>query len=130
MASDTDTDTGTALARSAARRTGTDIPILIAILLVLAASGGSAYLGARWVAEDLRADLTLRPPVVLFDMAGAVRGVAPDRLADVVAREKARAECLAEAGFLVLDAQAVIAAPSDLHIDAASARDDKGGLAR
>jgi len=130
MTSDTDTDTGTASARSAARRTGTDIPILIAILLVLAASGGSGHLGARWAAEALRSELTLRPPVVLFNLAGAVRGVAPDRLAAVVAREKARAGRLADAGFLVLDAQAVIAAPADLHIEAAVARDDKGGLAR
>jgi hypothetical protein len=125
-----DTYTGTALARSAARRTGTDIPIWIAILLVLAASGGSGYLGARWAAEDLRTELILRPHVVLFDMAGAVRGVVPDRLAAVVAREKARADRLADAGFLVLDAQAVIAAPADLQIDVASARDDRGGLPR
>jgi hypothetical protein len=103
---------------------------LIAILLVLAASGGSGYLGARWAAGDLRAELTLRPPVVLFDMAGAVRGVAPDRLAAVVAREKARAERLADAGFLVLDAQAVIAAPADLSIDAAPAHDGGGGRPR
>jgi hypothetical protein len=103
---------------------------LIAILLVLAASGGSGYLGARWAAEALHSELALRPPVVLFDMAAAVRGVAPDRLAAVVAREKASAERLAEAGFLVLDAQAVIAAPLELTIDAAIARDDRGGRPR
>jgi hypothetical protein len=30
----------------------------------------------------------------------------------------------------VLDAQAVIAAPADLYIDVAAARDDVGGMAR
>jgi hypothetical protein len=99
-------------------------------LLIIASAGASGYLGAQWVAEELRSELTLRPPVVLFDMAAAVRGVAPDRLAAVVAREKARAERLAEAGFLVLDAQAVIAAPADLHMDAASSRDDARGPPR
>ena len=90
---------------------------------VLALSGadrrgrGPACVGAWWAAEQLRAELALRPPVVLFDMAGAVRDVAPDRLAAVVAREKARARRLAEGGVLVLDAQAVIAAPPDLYLD-------------
>jgi hypothetical protein len=98
--------------------------------LVLATTIVSGYLGARWAAEDLRAELALRPPVVLFDMADAVLGVAPDRLATVIAREKKQAERLAEGGFLVLDAQAVIAAPPDIYIDAASAREDVGGLAR
>ncbi len=101
-----------------------------AVALSTATVVASGYLGARWAAEDLRAELALRPPVVLFDMAAAVRGVAPDRLAAVVAREKARAERLADAGFLVLDAQAVIAAPADLHIEAASARVDVGGPPR
>ena len=125
-----DTDTGSPSARMAGRLSGVTLPVWAAIGLVLATAVVSGYLGARWAAEDQHAKLALRPPVVLFDMAGAVRGVAPDRLAAVVAREKARAERLADAGFLVLDAQAVIAAPPDLDIDAASARDDVGGMAR
>ena len=125
-----DTDNGSPSARMAGRLSGVTLPVWAAIGLVLATAVVSGYNGARWAAEDLRAELALRPPVVLFDMAAAVRGVAPDRLAAVVAREKARAKRLADAGFLVLDAQAMIAAPPDLYIDAASARDDVGGLAR
>jgi len=125
-----DTDTGATSVRMAGRLAGVTLPVWAAIGLVLATAVVSGYLAARWAAEDLRAELALRPPMVLFDMAGAVRGVAPDRLAAVVAREKARAKRLADAGFLVLDAQAVIAAPPDIYIDAASARDDVGGLAR
>ena len=130
MASDTDTDTGATSARGAGRTAGMPLSLWLAVLLVIASAGASGYLGAQWVAEELRSELTLRPPVVLFDMAGAVRGVVPDRLAAVVAREKARADRLADAGFLVLDAQAVIAAPPDLHIAAAVARDGRGGVAR
>jgi hypothetical protein len=114
----------------AGRLSGVPLPVWAAAALGLATAVASRYLGARGAAEDLRAELALRPPVVLFDMAGAVRGVAPDRLATVIAREKKQAERLAEGGFLVLDAQAVIAAPPDLYIDAASARDDRGGLLR
>jgi hypothetical protein len=84
--------------------------------LVLTAAVGSACIGAWWVREQLRAELTLRPPVVLFDMAGAVNGVPPAQLASVVSRETARARRLAEGGVLVLDAQAVIAAPPDLYL--------------
>jgi hypothetical protein len=128
MASETGSSSPSAPA--AARFSEVSLPVWAAVALGLATAVASGYLGARWAAEELRAELTLRPPVVLFDMAAAVRGVAPDRLAAVVAREKARAERLAEVGFLVLDAQAVIAAPADFHIEAASARVDVGGPPR
>ena len=117
-------------ARTMRRSAGVTLPVWAAVGLGLATAFASGYLGARWAAEELRSELALLPPVVLFDMSAAVRGVAPDRLAAVVAREKARAERLADAGFLVLDAQAVIAAPADLHIEAASARVDVGGRPR
>ena len=121
-----DTDTGSPSARMVGRLSGVTLPVWAAIGLVLATAVVSGYLGARWAAEDLRAELALRPPVVLFDMVGAVRGAAPDQLAVVVAREKAKAERLVEGGFLVLDAQAVIAAPPDLFIHSASILDDIG----
>ena len=125
-----DTNTGATSVRMAGRLSGVTVPVWATIGLVLATAVVSGYLGARWAAEDLRAELALRPPVVLFDMAGAVRGVVPDQLAVVVAREKAKAERLVEGGFLVLDAQAVIAAPPDLYIDSAASLDDVGGAPR
>ena len=112
---------------SAAPRTGTSMTVPIAVLLLLATAGGSGYLGVQWAGEDLRAELALRPPVVLFDLAGAVRDVAPERLGSAMARVKDRAARLGEGGFLVLDAQAVIAAPPDLYLDPASALDTIGG---
>ena len=98
--------------------------------MVLAAAAGSGFLGARWTAENMRAELALRPPVILFDMAGAVRGAGPSQLGAVVARGKEQAERLAKGGFLVLDVQAVIAAPPELYLDAAAVLDDVGGALR
>ena len=88
----------------------------LAVLLVLLAGGGSGYLGARLGGDALRSELALRPPVILFDLAGAVQGAEPSQLAAVVARETEQAKRLAAGGFLVLDAQAVIAAPPDLYL--------------
>ena len=116
-----------ATATPAARLAGPGISVPIAMLLVLATAGGAGYLGAHWAAEDLREELALRPPVVLFDLAGAVRDVAPERLGSAMARVKERAARLSEGGFLVLDAQAVIAAPPDLYLDPASPLDTVGG---
>ena len=125
-----DTDNGSLSARTAGRLSGVTLPVWAAIGLVLATAVVSGYLGARWAAEDLRTELALRPPVILFDMAGAVRGVAPNQLDTVIAREKKQTARLAEGGFLVLDAQAVIAAPPDLFIHSASILDDIGGPPR
>jgi hypothetical protein len=102
----------------------------VLVLPVLIVAVASACIGAWWAWEQLRAELMLRPPVVLFDMAGAVRDVPPAHLAAVVARETARARRLAEGGVLVLDAQAVIAAPPELYIDSTAARDEAGAVPR
>jgi hypothetical protein len=109
---------------------GKPVSLWLVVPLVLAAVVGSGYVGARWTAESLRAELALRPPVILFDMAGAVRGAGPEQLSVVVAREKEQAKRLAVGGFLVLDAQAVIAAPPELYLNAAAALDDVGGALR
>ena len=46
-------------------------------LLGLLAAGGAGYLGAVLAERPLRAELALRPPVILLDLADAVRGVPP-----------------------------------------------------
>jgi len=109
---------------------GTGVAPWVLALLVLTAAVGSACIGAWWAWEQLRAELTLRPPVVLFDMAGAVNGAPPAQLAAVVARETARARRLAEGGVLVLDAQAVMAAPPDLYLVASGPSDTAGDAPR
>jgi len=102
----------------------------VLVLAVLAAAVASAWVGAWWARESLKAELTLRPPVVLFDMAGAVSGAPPTQLANSVALETARARRLAEGGVLVLDAQAVIAAPPDLYLVPSGTAEPGGGATR
>ena len=92
--------------------------------------GASGYFGARWTAESLHAELALRPPVILFDMAGAVRDAEPAQLGAEVARQKEQAERLAAGGFLVLDTQAVIAAPPELYLAPGSNPEDAGDRPR
>jgi len=111
-----ETETASASSRTAGGTASLRLSLLTAVLLVLAAAGVSTYLCARWTAESLRTELALRPPVILFDMAGAVRDVEPARLGAAVAQQKEQAKRLAAGGFLVLDAQAVIAAPPELYL--------------
>lgn len=92
------------------------LPWPLVLLMLVAAAVGAAFLGARWTAEGFQTELALRPPVVLFDLAEAVREVPPEELGAAVARARERAERLAAGGFLVLDAQAVIAAPPELYL--------------
>ena len=99
-------------------RTGICQSSWLVVSLVLAAAAGFGYLGARWTAERLHEELALRPPVILFDMAGSVRDVEPARLGAAVAHQKEQAKRLAAGGFMVLDAQAVIAAPPELYLTA------------
>jgi hypothetical protein len=86
------------------------------LLLGLLAAGATGYLGAVLAERPLRAELALRPPVILLDLADAVRGVPPGALDARVADARDRAKRLAAGGFLVLDAQAVIAAPLELYL--------------
>ena len=98
------------------RHAGMRLSPWLAVPLALVAAGGSGCFAAWWGGDALRAELALRPPVILFDLAGTIQGAEPSQLAAVVARETEQAKRLAAGGFLVLDAQAVIAAPPDLYL--------------
>ena len=111
-----ETETESASGPSVVRNSGTRLSPWLAVVLMLLAGGGSGYLGARLGDDALRSELALRPPVILFDLAGAIQGAEPSQLAARVARETEQAKRLAAGGFLVLDAQAVIAAPPDLYL--------------
>jgi hypothetical protein len=93
------------------------LPLWAAALVVLASAGGAGYLGAWLAVRDVENDLALRPPVLVLDVATAARGADPERIADVLAGHNAKVRRLAEAGLLVLDAQAVLAAPADLYLE-------------
>ena len=99
-------------------------PPWLAVLVVGAVAAGAGLLGAHTTARRLEAELALRPPVILVDIAAAVQGAEPTAFAAVAARERAQAERLAAGGFLVLDAQAVIAAPPELYLTPAGAAGD------
>ena len=88
------------------------------VLAVVIAAGGAGYLGAYLAQRHLRSELALRPPVILFDLAEAVKGGEPAGLDVRLERARSRAHRLAAGGFLVLDAQAVIAAPPELFLAA------------
>jgi hypothetical protein len=68
------------------------------------------------VSKDLRAELALRPPALVLDLATAVRSAPPEVVDELLARQLATARQLAAGGFLVLDAQAVLAAPPELTV--------------
>jgi hypothetical protein len=79
------------------------------------------------VAErQLWRDLALRPPVVIFDLAATVGGGESSTLDARLAAERDRAKRLAAGGFLVLDAQAVIAAPPELYLAAGAGAQSPG----
>jgi hypothetical protein len=84
---------------------------------MLATAGGAGYLGAWLAAREVENGLALRPPVLVLDVATAARGADPERIADVLAGHNATVRRLGEAGVLVLDAQAVLAAPADLYLE-------------
>jgi hypothetical protein len=85
--------------------------------LGLAAALGSGSLGGWWVTREVRAELALRPPVLVLDLSAAVRSVPPEEVDAALARQLTVARQLAAGGFLVLDAQAVLAAPPGLSVD-------------
>jgi len=83
------------------------VPLVLATL-------ASGALGAFLAVRPLRSDLATRPPVVILDAAEALRGVPAGQVGPVIARQRDIARRLAAGGVLVLDPQAVVAAPAGL----------------
>ena len=99
--------------RSAPARASGGI-LLLAAILPAALAGG--YLGAEIAARPLREAIATRPPVLMIDVAAALDGIAPEDVGEAIADLKATAARLADGGVLVLDAQAVLAAPQDAYV--------------
>ena len=95
-------------------------------MLGFAAALGSGWLGGWWASKEVRAELALRPPALVLDLATAVRSAPPEAVDELLARQLATARQLAAGGFLVLDAQAVLAAPPGLTVTAPGAVGDVG----
>jgi hypothetical protein len=83
---------------------------------VLAVALGAGYLGAQVALRPVRTALETRPPVVVLDLATVLQGVAAESAGAVIAAQRELATRLAEGGVLVLDAQAVLAAPADAYL--------------
>lgn len=88
---------------------------ILAVPLVAAAVG---FLGAQLALRPVVAELATRPPVLVLDLVQTVRGLAPAQADAAIARQRAIAHRLAQVGVLVLDAQAVLDAPSNLVLPA------------
>ncbi len=95
-------------------------------LLGLAGALAAGTLGGWWVSRELRAELALRPPALVLDLAKVVRSAPPEAVDELLARQLATARQLAAGGFLVLDAQAVLAAPPELTVTPAGAAAETG----
>jgi hypothetical protein len=85
--------------------------MLAVVLLVSALAGALGGAGLRAI-QDRGSDDTaaLRPPVLVLSVADALRA---GRDATAI---RGLAQRLADGGFLVLDAQAVLAAPQELFV--------------
>ena len=86
------------------------------VVFGLAGALTAGALAGWWVSRDLRAELALRPPALVLDLATSVRSAPPEAVDELLARQLTAAKQLAAGGFLVLDAQAVLAAPAELTV--------------
>lgn len=94
--------------------------VLLVVLVVTAVAGvGTAW----WCQQQLDRALALRPPVMLLDLATAARAASPTQLPALLRTYTQIADRLAAHGVLVLERNAVLAAPPALRIDAAEVSD-------
>lgn len=98
--------------------------LLLVMALAIFASG---YLGALLAVQPLLGELATRPPVLILDSAGALRGLPATQVGPAITRQRDLARRLAAGGVLVLDPQAVVAAPAGLFLRTAPLPADAGG---
>jgi len=107
-----------------------DRTLLVATLLAAGAGAGTGYLAAVAACGPLAEALALRPPVVVLALAGGLESLPPEGWAAQLRAHSESAARLARAGYLVLDAQAVVAAPADLYLAGPGRSEGKHGAAR
>ena len=93
--------------------------LLVALSVTAVASAGTTW----WCQQQLDRALALRPPVMLLDLATAARAASPTQLPALLRTYTQIADRLAAHGVLVLERNAVLAAPPALRIDAAEVSD-------
>jgi len=104
------------------------IPLALTALICVAV----VYALMRRQVAHLEAEITARPPVIVVDfarMATALKGRSADVIEGEMARVRGRMMELGDAGYVVLDGQAVLSAPDDLFLtplDAGAPRSGDG----
>ena len=92
---------------------GSGLGLVAGLLMVVAVGALVGAAGLRWVQGlDSASERAASAPVIILSVADLVRG-GKDAL-----EIRALAKRLADGGFLVLDAQAVLAAPPGLYLQA------------
>ena len=92
--------------------------LTVAVALVVGAAGGA---GADYYLHQVAAPGTSRPPIAVLDLSAAALSLPREGDASAlvnarIERLRAAAEKLKNAGWIVLDAQAVIGAPESLYV--------------
>lgn len=95
-----------------------------------AAGAAAGYLAGRAVSGPVAEALALRPPVVALALAAGLEALPPAAWGARIAERTDAARRLARAGYLVLDAQAVVAAPEDLYLAGPASSGGEDGAAR
>lgn len=99
---------------------GNRLAIAAGGLLAGLLGGGAGFLAARHQLAEPLARLNTLTPVVVLDRAAVIRALPPTASAELIQQSlatlKASADRLAAAGYVVLDAGSVVAAPEDSHV--------------
>jgi hypothetical protein len=95
----------------------------LSTVLVAACLGGiGGWLAAQQQLQQPLARLNLVTPVFVLDRAKLIQSIPPnasqEHMAKIVEDWQGQAKKLSDAGYLVIDSTAVVAAPSDLYIQA------------
>jgi hypothetical protein len=99
---------------------GNRLELTVALVLAGLLGGGAGFWAASIHLAEPLARLNTLTPVVVLDRAAVLRALPPTASADMIqqtlATLRASADRLAAAGYVVLDAGSVVAAPEDSHV--------------
>lgn len=98
-------------------------PLIAGLLGGLLGGFGAAH----WSLSKVGDALAQRPLLVVQDMAAALVRIAPEDAAQAIAEQQRIARRLGDAGVVVLDADAVLAAPDGLYVRDDATAGGQGG---
>jgi hypothetical protein len=94
--------------------------LLLVFIIVFVVNAASAYLITDHFMSDIDERFLQSPPVVVVDFAqmamGYPEGANPEELEALMMKTNNAVLTLKDAGYLVLDAAAVISAPDDIYL--------------